>query len=275
MPKPAELLLPPVALAGCLFAAIVRDTRGLNLTEKELFNHFPASPLVCVTLVLEGELRFVENAIVGDKIARLSLVGPQDTSVTSWSPGPITAISLGFFPDAWAKLTQSEPLQLRDAFGQDVPVIMKNLIEACSTQQSPKTFWEAFCTELLPHWISAQPSAWVGSNRISNWASALLVRASLAGSGRSLRATERRLRRWSGQSQQSLAFHARFEDLHRLSLEQGENSLAGLAQDAGFSDQSHMGRTVRRATGFSPARLNHLIKTEEAFWCYRLLGERF
>ena len=50
---------------------------------------------------------------------------------------------------------------------------------------------------------------------------------------------------------------------------------AQIALDAHFSDQSHMGRAVKRATGFSPAHLNTLTETNEAFWCYRLLGERF
>lgn len=45
--------------------------------------------------------------------------------------------------------------------------------------------------------------------------------------------------------------------------------------EAGFSDQSHVGRAVRRTTGFSPAKLNRLIQREEAFWCDRLLGEHF
>ena len=45
--------------------------------------------------------------------------------------------------------------------------------------------------------------------------------------------------------------------------------------EGGFADQSHMGRAVRRATGFSPARLNRMIESEESFWCYRLLGQRF
>jgi len=38
---------------------------------------------------------------------------------------------------------------------------------------------------------------------------------------------------------------------------------------------SHMGRVVRQTTGYSPAQLNRLIETDEAFWCYRLLGEHF
>lgn len=53
----------------------------------------------------------------------------------------------------------------------------------------------------------------------------------------------------------------------------GALDLAGLAGDLGFADQSHMGREVRRLTGLSPARLNGLIATHEAFWFYRLLDE--
>ena len=60
-----------------------------------------------------------------------------------------------------------------------------------------------------------------------------------------------------------------------LAVHNADTDLASLATDAGYSDQSHMGRAVRGATGFSPAQLNRHIETEEAFWCYRLIGERF
>jgi AraC-like DNA-binding protein len=52
-------------------------------------------------------------------------------------------------------------------------------------------------------------------------------------------------------------------------------SLAQLAADAGFADQSHMTRHVRRETGFTPEQLRELIETDETFWCYRLVAERF
>ncbi len=70
-------------------------------------------------------------------------------------------------------------------------------------------------------------------------------------------------------------------DIHVICLLRhvAQNSAGGplseIAIDAGYADQSHMGRAVRRATGFSPARLNRAIENEEAFWCYRLFGERF
>jgi AraC-like DNA-binding protein len=65
------------------------------------------------------------------------------------------------------------------------------------------------------------------------------------------------------------------EEVHRLVNADPTTKPAELAAEAGFSDQSHMGRALKRATGFAPVQLNEKIATEEAFWCYRLLGERF
>ena len=92
---------------------------------------------------------------------------------------------------------------------------------------------------------------WSQAARLSAWSRGLVTRFALAGRGKSLRAVEQRIKRWTGQTLRSLAFYAAFEDLHRLSVQAGNESLADLA------------------------RLNRLIETEEAFWCYRLLGERF
>ena len=139
--------------------------------------------------------------------------------------------------------------------------------------------WQRFCETLLPVWRASHPGsilpAWTGTTRLVDWSRALVTRAAVAGPGRSVRALERRLKRWSGQTQRSLQFYASFERLHQLSTEAKGIPLAGLALEAGYSDQSHMGRAVRRATGFSPSELNRLIENEEPFWCYRLLGERF
>jgi AraC-like DNA-binding protein len=49
--------------------------------------------------------------------------------------------------------------------------------------------------------------------------------------------------------------------------------LAAVAAESGYSDQSHLGREVKRVTGLPPARFAERMKTDEAFWMYRLLGE--
>ena len=276
MPPSSRLLLPSPDLAGCVFAAIERDTRGIALSRQDRFNHFPASPLIALTLVLEGTLNFVQSDGTAVAMPSLFVAGAQNTPSVSFSDGPVHVLTIAIFPDAWMRLTGKEPQEIQDQIQLDVPAIFADLLDIASGSNSSDEVWDRFCYRLLPLWCAKQAHAnWRGKDRVSNWVNALFARAVLTGRGKSLRATERRLRRWSGQNQQSLEFYARFEKLHQLSVAEKGASLAEIAHDAGFSDQSHMGRTVRGATGYSPAKLNHLIETEEAFWCYRLLGERF
>ena len=274
----SKLLLPPAALADAVFAGILRDTRGCVLSGADRLNHFPASPLISASFVIEGALRILpaglraQDAQALPDIARLSLTPPQNIPTTSWSAGPVYAISVGLFPDAWDGLGDA-------ADAGQMPVFLKTAFAAFEQDMPPEAAWKVFCDALLAERAKIGPAGrgggWAGGPWLSGWSHALMHRAALAGPGRSLRAMERRIKRWSGQSQQTLSFFAAVDRLHQRSVEEKDAPLAAIAVDAGFADQSHMGRAVRRATGFSPAKLNRLIDTQEAFWCYRLLGERF
>jgi len=272
MGNSSKLLLPPPALSGCVFAAIVRDTRGIELTAQDRLNFFPASPLVSVTYVAVGDIRLlppggsVDAAQTIQPQPRVFVVAPNEQPTVSWSEGPVLAISLGIYPDAWAQLQGN----------CDLPELLQRAFAACDDVEAG---WVSFCSGLTPIWHDTRDTsafqAGVRTPQIADWARALIAKAALSGTGRSIRSLERRLKRWSGLTQQTLAFYAAFENLHHHWVHAKDASLAELATAAGYADQSHMGRAVRRATGFSPARLNHLIQTEEAFWCYRLLSERF
>ncbi len=50
-----RLWLPPLALAGCVRAAMLRDTRGRALSAGQLDNYFPAAPLVSLSWWFAGE----------------------------------------------------------------------------------------------------------------------------------------------------------------------------------------------------------------------------
>jgi AraC-like DNA-binding protein len=279
------LLLPRRELASCIFAAIVRDTRGVALGEAERLNHFPASPLVAASYFVDGESRLVpegggfKRARTAHAIPRVSVAGPQSKPLTSWNPGPVFAVSIGFYPDAWSLLTGVPASSIADQTSPDVPAPVDRALLAFGKRAGVPDRWEAFQDHLEPFWSSAgrerTGSGWSGGRLLSDWSAALVTRAVISGPGRSLRAAQRRLKGWTGHSRQMLALYASIENLHHLTKQWETASLAGLATEAGFSDQSHMGRAVRRTTGFSPARLNRSIATEEAFWCYRLLGERF
>ncbi|MGB7244069.1 MAG: helix-turn-helix domain-containing protein [Sulfitobacter sp.] len=269
------LLLPPRELSSCIAVGVFRDTKGARLSDHERFNYFPAAPLVTATHVISGEIRLVnqpgqlEEARRASPIPRVSIIPPKNLPTISWSPGPVTALTIGFYPDAWSQLGFDGP---------DRAALMAALSTFASAVD-PVVNWTNTCAQLAKIWHSvraaSETSHWVGSDRVSDWSRYLLTRFAATGGARSARTLERRLKRFSGQTKQSLNFYASIENLHRHVVETPRGKLADVAIDAGYSDQSHMGRAVRRATGFSPGKLNHLIETEEAFWCYRLLGERF
>jgi len=103
----------------------------------------------------------------------------------------------------------------------------------------------------------------------------LATRAAHSAAGASVRQLQRRMRDWTGQSQRDLQLFSRVETafLHRLHQASGpEASLAAAAAEAGYADQSHMGREIRRVTGLSPARFEERMATDEAFWYYRLIA---
>lgn len=274
MPPISKLLLPPPRLSGCLFGAIHRDTRGVDLSAPDRLNHFPASALVAVSLISEGELFVVpegadwRDAVDLSPLPRLTVTGPTETPTTSWAASGVCATTFAFYTDAWRQLGGAEDYAT-------VPRAVTDAVRAFEAAGDPEAGWIDVCDRLTNLWTASRADNWPGVAGISDWTRSLAARAAMSARGRSLRAFERRLKRLSGHTRRTLTFHASFENLHRVARRRAGEPLAEIAAEAGYSDQSHMGRAVRRATGFSPAYLNQAIETEEAFWCYRLLGERF
>ena len=270
----SKLFLPPAALSGCVLAGVYRDTRGAQLSAADRTNHFPASPLVSVTFVLEGALHLIppgkdwRAAQATPALPEQFVMGPQDGPVSSWAAGEVVALSVGVYPDAWWALGGDES---RSA----VPAVFGAAFAQFCSAPDPDAGWDLFAAELGRPWAQGRADLGHRAGSVSDWVRALATRAALSGSGRSLRSMERRIKRYSGQTRRSLEFFGAFERLQGHARANADASLADVALAAGYADQSHMGRAVRRATGFSPARLNRAIAQEEAFWCYRLLGERF
>ncbi len=272
-------------MAGCLFAAIFRDTRQRPLRELDRFNHFPASPLVALTHVLEGEIRLVaesQDIAAALKAARLpciSVSGPQHRPLTSWNPGPVFAVTIGFYPEAWSLLTGRSPGEVADRTEALTAGPIHDAAIELGKRGAPAECWRAFQDRLEPDWRAVRRRSalhqWPAVASLQDWGRAVIAQAATTGPGRSIRSAQRRIKRWTGQNKHSVAAYARIERLHSIACDAGVTSLADLAAHADFSDQSHMGRELRKVTGYSPAQLNGLIATEEAFWCYRLLGERF
>lgn len=279
----ARLLLPRPALAACMFAGVERDTRGLLLSDEQRFNHYPATPMSMISWIFEGTLHMVEKRgpdgeqILGPPLPRLVLSGPQRHPVASWSPGPVHALSVAFFPDAFSQLGGIRADTLVDRILPLEDLESGPLLAACQSLFTPETEEGGFhdLEELLePLWSG--PCETRGAPLMRGWLRSLALKSAMSSTGRGIRQVQRRIKGWTGLSHRDLQMFARVEDVAgRVARDRrcGVLELAGLAGDLGFADQSHMGREVRRLTGLSPAKLNGLIATHEAFWFYRLLEE--
>lgn len=278
MPAHSKLLLPPRDIASCIAAAVYRDTRGVDLTDDQRMNFFPATPLVTITVVLHGQLHMNHGVCQHSHLRAiqplppLSIVAPSETPIVSWSPGAVVAITLAFFPDAWSRLVPEVDIMR-------IPDGVQEALQHLTLDADIEADFARACKDLVPLWQKARGSGlshqWTGSDRIEDWTRHVITRSMLAEQGRSLRAVQRLIKSWTGQSRQSLEFYAKLEQLHQVRHHTPKATLAETALDANFADQSHMGRSLKRATGFSPGALNDKIENDEAFWCYRLLGERF
>lgn len=273
--------IPSPALGACLLAGIERDTRGRILNDEERFNYYPATPMVVISWIFEGTLHMVEERrpnsppLLGPALPRLVFSGPQRCPSVSWSPGAVHALSVGFYPEALNRLI-GRPIE--PYLGLNLPletVVPLTLLQACQAildagDDEPFTTLEAHFQRLWREPALASPAPYLG-----DWVRSLATRAAHSTAGQSLRQLQRRVRDWTGQSYRDLQLFSRVEEafIRRMeTAESGAPNLAAIAADAGFADQSHMGREVRRVTGLPPALLSERLANDEAFWYYRLVA---
>jgi AraC-like DNA-binding protein len=283
----AEVLWPRPALAGCIFGSFVRDTRNRPLEAAQRYNHFAASPYCGITWFWEGQAHQVDwpdgaaNPASRPPLPHIIFHGPHRQPSTSWNPGTVFAMTTVLYADAIAALAGLDISTVVDRVLPVEDIFDGTLLLACKATLGAGTSVERllrFETELEPLWQEARPSGHVVAHMVRDWTRAMALRAATSDTGRSLRQLERRIRKWAGQSLRGLSSSAHAEHAYAISLKQraeGDINLARLAADAGFSDQSHMIRTVKRETGFTPAQLQDLIENDESFWSYRLLAKKF
>ena len=284
-PASARLHLPRPALGDCVYMAVERDTRGRQLTDAQRFNHYPASPLPMISWIFDGELHMVEDAaptsaapILSAVLPRVVFSGPRRKPSASWSPGPVHALSVAFHPDALSRLLG---IAIEPFLDRVVPLhtlVGGALLQALrdvgmADESAPFDRLEAV---LQPLWQGAQGGQALPTLR--GWVQSMALRAAFSRPGAGLRQAQRRFKDWTGQSHRDLQLYVRTEQAMVRATAQSQAhgaapDLAAVAAEAGFADQSHLGREVRRVTGLPPGRLGELMRTDESFWFYRLLSE--
>lgn len=278
----ARFFLPSPPMGGCIFAAVERDTRGACLSDAQRFNYYPATPMFLISWIFEGELHMVAEAgaesgryRLDSALPRLVFSGPQRRPRASWSPDAVHALSVAFYPDALAQLVGKPIEPFIDTILPASAVLGADLLAACEA-----LFERAAAPALLNEIEGLFRPFWAGAHArstaplLGEWLRALATRAAFSKAGCGARQLQRRIKSWAGQSYRDLQIFARVETafVHSgCSESSAEDSLSALALSAGFADQSHMGREVRRITGIPPGRFLQLVATDEAFWFYRLI----
>lgn len=279
-----RLWLPRTSLSSCTRGVMARSTLGVELTDAQRFNYFPASPLCAISWWFQGCGEFFPHdaPLQLDSTERIRLSGvlfsgPHTRPSVSWNPGPAHGMMWMLMPDAVHQLTGIDIAQtvnriidVRDCFPTDW-IDLFDTVMAAQNDDQRVTLMENF---LEPLWQAARPKLPLNAHRYQDWAQALALRAATSGAGRSLRQVERRIKQWTGQPLRELRGVGRSERAFFEGLafaEQGEHpNWAAVAESSGYADQSHLCRETRRITGFAPDELYRRIANDEGFWVYRL-----
>ncbi len=275
MPEPtARLIAAPPRLSACVRGFIVRDTRGAGLAPRDRFNHFPASPLCAISWFIEGSALLDGTPLPGPIVFR----GPQSLPTITANPGPVHVFMLLLMPDALQALAASRAETHVDRFCDARDVLAGEgwapLLQAVLNAPDTSARVALLDNFLAPRWQAGQGRAVAATEwRYVDWTRALALRAGLSAPGRGLRQLQRRLRAWTGQPLQQLEGLSRAERAFLEAVQQqarGRVDWADVAAGAGYADQAHLCRAVRRGSGESPARLLERMRDEECFWVYRL-----
>lgn len=281
-----RLWTPRLSLSACVRGVMTRDTRGVVLSPEQRFNYFPASPLCSISWWLDG----CSERVLGpfpERPARLDdprvpiegrivLAGPFNGPSVSWNTGPGYGMMLLLMPDALQLLTGLDPSAFLNRLVNAREVLPPEWHAMCeSVAEQPDDAARVRCLQdfLEPRWEAVRPKHALAGHRYQDWAQGLAMRAARTSAGSSLRQLERRVKLWTGQPMRELQGISRLERAFFDAIaadDAGSLRWADVAANCGYADQSHLTRSTRRMTGFSPAELHRRILEEESFWAYRV-----
>lgn len=274
-----SLRLAPPALNGALVALIGRDIGGLQLHSTQRLTHFPASPLVTISLFPDIDAGLVTPQGWQSFGASVVISGTQSAPLVSWAPAPGRGYMACFTADAAQALFDVDLAAIQNRF---VPVA-----QALGARWAP--LWHDLLASddrgvlavlehyLAPRWQALQGRA-SGTPSLRqvgrHWVERLAWQAYNWRNQHSPRHVERRIKSFSGRSLREWQALTRTEGLFFAARDRHEAGQpldwATLALDEGFADQAHMSRTVKRITGFAPGEFTQRFIEDESFWMYRL-----
>ena len=272
----ARLMAPPAPLRGCLYAALVRDTRPLGdaLAPAQQVNRFPALPYCGITWVLHGTAELQQPADHPDcgRLPAVFVSGPQSAPFASRNLGPAHTFCLVFHPQAFAALTGADLTLLRDRhrpLAATLPAHWRALDERVCGAVDDDARLHAATDWLAPLWQQARGQIDARLLQLPDVLRALPVRAAAGLLGWTARQLQRRSRAAIGLTPAELRAIQRGHEA--VLADDACQPLAEMAHAQGYADQPHMTREYRRLLGTSPAELRRQLSSDdESWWLYRL-----
>jgi AraC-like DNA-binding protein len=276
----ADLISPSAELTSCVRAYISRSTVGTALASAQRLNHFPATATCALIWVLEGRL---ESICAMDGAAAPQLLpggvlfrGPQSRPFATRSSGPVRAFMCLLMPDALHAVAGLKPAAWTNrAVAMDAALGPPWQAMARAVHDAPDDAARVACIEafLLPRWREVRRAGHVSVDCYQDWAQCLRARAQASGPGQSERQMERRIKGLAGLTWRDIRAIGQAESVFRRAgdmAQAGPLTWASVASDAGYADQAHLCRSIRKASGFTPTELHSRARFDEAFWVYRL-----
>lgn len=275
----ASLLTPSADLSPCVRAYVSRDTRDTPMAPLRQSSHFPATATCALIWVLEGRLDSV--CAVGGRPGEplppgVLFRGPQSRPFVASGAGPLRLFMCFLMPDALHALAGLKPAAwtnrtaaMCEALGGEWQAMARRV------QHASDDAGRVECIEnfLRPRWRVLRGAGHLSAERYEDWASCLRSRAQASGAGQSERQMERRIKGISGLSWRDIRA---INQAEAVFVKTGEAAVWGplvwaeVASDAGYADQPHLCRSIRKASGFTPTELHSRTRFDEAFWIYRL-----
>jgi AraC-like DNA-binding protein len=157
------------------------------------------------------------------------------------------------------------------AFDDCWQIVAADVLHAPTDEERVRRFEEF----LEPRWHAVRSRnralSWGSAHRHGEWSRAAMSRAGTIAKGRSRRQLERHMRNMTGWSARALRGLARAEHALLIAVGSAQRHVnwANVAAEAGYADQSHLCRELRRYTGLSPQQLWRCMPNDEALWVYR------
>src|SRR5215468_3168749 len=265
---------PRAALEACVRGFVVRRVEGAE--DSEHLSSFPATASCSLSWFLEGSA--VRVCDEQSTHARIVFRGPQTRPVVVRHRGPLDMFILLLAADALWWLTGvrvdrylNRIYPLAAALDDSWQAMALDVLHAPSDEDRVERI-ERF---LEPRWQAARSrnraASWGPAQRHGEWSRAAISRAHIFSKGRSRRQLERQMRTMTGWSARALRGLARAENALLLAAHSTQSRVnwASIAAEAGYADQSHLCRELRRYTGFSPQQLWRRVPNEEDLWVYK------